>query len=103
MISVSTHILDTSSGVPASGVGVALIRSDTEEVVGSAATDADGRIGTLGAGLDPGGYRLRFDTEGYGGGFFPHIEVAVRLDGDREHYHIPLLLSPYGYTTYRGS
>lgn len=105
MISISTHVLDTGSGEPASGVEVVLQRRADEEwvEVNSAATDDDGRITGLGYDLTPGAYRIRFDTGGYGNRFYPEVVVAVELDDSSDHYHIPLLLSPFGYSTYRGS
>jgi 5-hydroxyisourate hydrolase len=115
---VSTHILDTVRGEPASGVVVRLERIGTGEI-GQGTTDLDGRITDFGAGLlEPGGYRLVFETGPYlsaehpgrpgsgeqgGGAFFPEIVVTFTADGRRSRYHIPLLLSPYSYTTYRGS
>jgi 5-hydroxyisourate hydrolase len=105
MTTLSTHILDTASGRPASGVDVVLeARSGggwAEVARGS--TDGDGRIGDLGSDLHSGDHRVRFDTEDYGNEFYPEISIIFRLDGGEEHYHIPLLLSPFGYTTYRGS
>ncbi len=105
MISISTHVLDTGSGEPASNVRVVLQRRAGEEwvEVNSAVTDGDGRVGGLGADLAAGAYRIRFDTGGYGNRFYPEVEVAVDLDDSSDHYHIPLLLSPFGYSTYRGS
>lgn len=107
MATLSTHVLDTSRGRPATGVRVTLMSPAGEEV-GVGATDADGRVGALGTGdLPPGDYRLRFDTAAYFeaagvAGFYPEVVVAFTL-GDDEHYHVPLLLNPYGYSTYRGS
>ncbi len=105
MISISTHVLDTGSGKPAAGVRVTLDRRASEgwEEVNSATTDGDGRVADLGSDLAPGSYRLRFDTGAYGNQFYPEVAVAVDLDDSSEHYHIPLLLSPFGYSTYRGS
>ena len=105
MVSISTHVLDTGSGEPAAGMGVVLQwREDEEWVeVHSATTDADGRVTGLGSDLATGAYRVRFDTGGYGNRFYPEVVVAVDLDDSSDHYHIPLLLSPFGYSTYRGS
>lgn len=105
MISISTHVLDTGTGEPASGLRVVLDRSAGEEwvEVNTAVTDGDGRLSDLGSGLAPGAYRVRFDTGGYGNRFYPEVVVAVELDDSSDHYHIPLLLSPFGYSTYRGS
>lgn len=105
MISISTHVLDTGSGAPASDVRVTLQRGAGEDWVelNSAVTDGDGRVADLGSELAPGAYRIRFETGDYGNRFYPEVVVAVELDDSSDHYHIPLLLSPYGYSTYRGS
>jgi 5-hydroxyisourate hydrolase len=110
---VTTHVLDTASGRPAEGVPVVLERAaqgGAWEVVGRGTTDADGRQRELGPALAAGRYRLRFDTAAYFArsgrpAFFPEVAVVFAIDGDdaREHEHVPLLLSPYGYSTYRGS
>jgi 5-hydroxyisourate hydrolase len=100
MSQVSTHVLDTSLGRPATGVTVTLEHRDA--VVARGTTDADGRIADLGPDrLDPGTYRLRFDTAGRSA-FFPEVLIAFVVE-DGGHLHVPLLLSPHGYTTYRGS
>ncbi|HET9895339.1 MAG TPA: hydroxyisourate hydrolase [Streptosporangiaceae bacterium] len=110
MSGLSTHILDTVRGEPASGVVVRLETAGAELARGM--TDADGRISDFGVGVLPAGvYRLVFETEGYlgcdapGGGaaFFPEVVVTFRADGQRPRYHVPLLLSSYSYATYRGS
>ncbi|HEV7876247.1 MAG TPA: hydroxyisourate hydrolase [Nocardioides sp.] len=100
MSQVSTHVLDTALGRPAAGVAVTLEQDGG--VVARGTTGTDGRVAALGPDrLDPGIYRLRFDTAALSG-FFPEVLVAfVVADGD--HLHVPLLLSPHGYTTYRGS
>ena len=93
--SVSTHVLDTGAGAPAAGVAVELRRGD--ELVAGAETDADGRA-RLADGLEPGTYRLVFQPPSP---FFTRVELTVELtDG---HYHVPLLVSPFGCATYRGS
>jgi 5-hydroxyisourate hydrolase len=92
---ISTHVLDTANGRPAAGVRVELFRGD--EPVASAETDADGRIREL-ADVEAGVYRLVFHPPSP---FFRRIELEVEL-GEGNH-HIPLLISPYGCTTYRGS
>jgi 5-hydroxyisourate hydrolase len=108
MSSVTTHVLDTSRGVPAEGVAVALERygADGWDVVARASTDADGRVRDLGP-VPVGRYRLRFDTGAYlgGGAFYPEVSVqfAVQEGEDHLHLHLPLLLNPFGYSTYRGS
>lgn len=103
MASLSTHILDTSRGRPATGVAVFLEARDGTPIA-DALTDDDGRVAALADNLDPGGYLLRFATGAYlgDGAFYPEVTVAFTVDAD-EHYHVPLLLNPYGYSTYRGS
>ncbi len=105
MTSLSTHVLDTGLGRPATGIEVSLERLEDGEwaAAGSGVTDGDGRVGDLGEGLESGTYRLRFDTGDYGNLFFPEVQIVVNLEGSQAHYHVPVLLSPYGYTTYRGS
>ena len=103
MSQVTTHVLDTAAGRPAAGVPVTLEADGG--VLASATTGADGRVGDLGPDLlAPGTYRLRFDTAAYAGdsAFFPEVVVAFVVEGDA-HHHVPLLLSPFGYSTYRGS
>jgi 5-hydroxyisourate hydrolase len=94
--SLSTHVLDTGLGEPAPGVRVQLLRGD--EAVGAGETDADGRIPELASGLDPGDYRLVFHPPSP---FFRRVELEISLDDG--HYHVPLLVSPYGCASYRGS
>jgi 5-hydroxyisourate hydrolase len=94
-VSLSTHVLDVERGRPASGVRVELWRDD---LLSAAETDADGRIAELGADLEPGVYRLLFRPQSP---FFRGIGVEVELEDG--HYHVPLLVSSYGCTTYRGS
>ena len=105
MIGLSTHVLDTESGQPAVGVTVRLERSSDGgwQHVGDGITDDDGRMAALGVALGSGVYRLVFATGDAGNLFFPEVHVIVDLDDARDHYHVPLLLSSYGYTTYRGS
>jgi 5-hydroxyisourate hydrolase len=109
MTTITTHVLDTARGRPAAGVPISLERAtgDGWEAVGSAATDADGRVRELGPlGPDPAGrYRLTFDTGAYLGtdAFYPQVSIDFRVEQSEDHYHVPLLLSPYGYSTYRGS
>ena len=93
-------MLDTAAGRPAAGVAVSLESPDG--VVATGTTDADGRIGQLGPErLDPATDRLIFDT-GAHSPFFPEVVIAFVIDGET-HFHVPLLLSPFGYSTYRGS
>jgi 5-hydroxyisourate hydrolase len=95
-ISISTHVLDTGRGKPAAGVEVELFREG--DLVASGRTDADGRIGGLADGLEPGDYRLAFRPPSE---FFRRVELEITLvDG---HYHVPLLVSPYSCASYRGS
>ncbi len=95
-VSVSTHVLDTSTGRPAEGVRVELARR--REPVASGTTDADGRISNLASDLEPGRYELMFWPQTP---FFHKVELEIELaDG---HYHVPLLVSPYGCASYRGS
>ncbi len=110
MSAVTTHVLDAGAGVPAAGVGVRLDRlGDTAELVAEGVTDGDGRVGDLGpAALEPGTYRLTFATgEWFAAAdratFYPYVVVVFALDGTRPHHHVPLLLSPFAYSTYRGS
>jgi 5-hydroxyisourate hydrolase len=105
MTSLSTHVLDTAQGRPASGVSVTLERSVDGgwQPVAEDVTDDQGRIPSLGLALDSGIYRLVFATGDAGNPFFPEVHLIVDLDGSEEHYHVPVLLSPFGYTTYRGS
>ena len=104
MSQVTTHVLDSARGVPAAGVPVQL--SGPDGLIASSQTNADGRVTTLGPeSLDPGAYTLTFDTATYFGAtpaFYPRVCIEFTVGGD-EHYHVPLLLSPFGYSTYRGS
>lgn len=104
MSTLSTHVLDTATGEPAVGVGLHLSRSDDDgwEQLATAVTDDDGRAGGFGE-LGAGTYRLGFETGAYGNEFYPFVHVVFVVDERRDHYHVPLLLSPFGYTTYRGS
>jgi 5-hydroxyisourate hydrolase len=105
---VTTHVLDAARGRPASGVPVALLAPDGA-VVARAATDTDGRVRDLGPrALEPGTYRISFDTAAYftatgQSGFYPEVVVAFTVGASSEHHHVPLLLSPFAYSTYRGS
>jgi 5-hydroxyisourate hydrolase len=103
-MSLSTHVLDTARGTPTAGVSVRLHRLDGETwtMIAQGATDADGRLRDWvpPSEWDSGRYRLLFETDG---AFFPEVAVVFDVrEPDRPH-HVPLLLSPYGYTTYRGS
>ena len=107
---ISTHVLDVERGVPAAGVSVALFRLTDDggsELLAEHETDADGRVRDLldGAALAESVYQLVFDVASYHGdeGFFGGMAVGIRVDDTRRSYHVPLLLSPYLMTTYRGS
>jgi 5-hydroxyisourate hydrolase len=108
---ISTHVLDTSRGRPAAGVTVRLERAEDSrwKPVGSGVTDGDGRArDLLSSAPAEGRYRLTFDTAAYftaAGAtvFYPEVSVTFTVQGDEDHYHVPLLLNPFGYSTYRGS
>lgn len=112
---ITTHVLDTSRGRPAGGVPVSLSRSIHDhaswELLAESKTDADGRVSDLLApgSLQPGTYRLRFDTATYfaqigvDSFFYPWAEIVFHVHDLHTHYHVPLLLNPFGYSTYRGS
>lgn len=112
MRQVTTHILDTSSGKPASGVRVIFSKWQQEswKLISEKKTNIDGRISDLlseNEVLDSGNYQLRFETKSYfsekgNDTFYPYIEIVFEIK-DQEHYHVPLLLNPFGYSTYRGS
>jgi 5-hydroxyisourate hydrolase len=114
MSAITTHVLDTSLGRPAAGVPVVLERRVSDHawaMVGSGETDFDGRLRTLMAAdapLVPGTYRLIFDTLRYFDAvgvraFYPSIAIMFEAAEGEAHYHVPVLVSPFGYTTYRGS
>ncbi len=108
---VTTHVLDTGTGKPAAGVAVTFHRLDGERwtKIAAGATDDDGRIKSLGPDqLSSGTYRLGFDTGSYyrAAGietFFPEVTLTFAVSESQDHYHVPLLLSPFAYSTYRGS
>ena len=110
---ITTHVLDTARGRPATGMRVALARvsaDGTAQPVGEGTTDADGRLRDLGdpAALGPGRYRLVFHTGAWFAthritGFYPEVAIDFTVTDVTEHHHVPLLLSPFGYATYRGS
>ncbi|MEV4266437.1 hydroxyisourate hydrolase [Kribbella sp. NPDC049584] len=104
MSSLSTHVLDTALGRPAQGVPVQLYHDDV--VLATGTTNDDGRL-ALTQRLEPGIYRLWFDVLSYATAtgqdiFFPEVAVTFTIDDER-HYHVPLLLSPFAFSTYRGS
>ena len=105
---ISTHVLDTERGAPASGVHVTLYRVDVGDGrpirMTQAMTDGDGRIrDLLDRPLQAGDYRLEFDVAQEDGSFFTKIAVDLRIEDTSRSYHVPLLLAPYSMTTYRGS
>lgn len=111
-MAISTHVLDTARGRPAAEVAVLLERRDDDgwATVSRASTDDDGRVGDLLAGgtLEAGVHRLTFATGDYHRAhdvraFHPEVAIVFEVTDPDEHHHVPLLLSPYGYTTYRGS
>jgi 5-hydroxyisourate hydrolase len=106
-MSVSTHVLDAVRGVPARGLGVRLERDDGT-LIAAGVTDGDGRVGDFAGDIEAGVYRLRFDVENYWGGqatetFYPEVLVTFRVTSAGAKHHVPLLLSPFAYSTYRGS
>jgi len=110
---ITTHVLDTSTGRPAAGLAVVLdvLGPDGWQRLGEGTTDRDGRVADIlpdGRPLEAGVYRLTFDTGGYFSaqgitGFYPEVVVTFQVSDPAEHHHVPLLLGPFGYSTYRGS
>ena len=109
---ISTHVLDLMAGRPASGVRVTLARFDNDAwtVIGGAVTNRDGRVKSVSGSrrLKAGIYELSFETGAYfkkrkTRAFHPWVTITVHVADAGAHYHVPLLLSPYGYTTYRGT
>ena len=113
MSPITTHVLDTHTGQPGRGMPLALSRRGADGhyvVLASGVTNDDGRVRELLAPgtLTPGVYQMRFDTAAYFArhgtkGFYPEAVICFEIEDTDQHYHIPLLLSPFGYTTYRGS
>ena len=114
MSAITTHVLDLSLGKPGAGIRVRLeyrSQSGGWQTIGDGVTDADGRINDLasaGWDLQPGNYRLGFETGPYFllrdvECFFPQVTISFVVKDPAQHYHVPLLLSPFGYSTYRGS
>jgi 5-hydroxyisourate hydrolase len=104
-VSISTHVLDAAEGRPAAGVGLAVSHRSGGgwRELSRVVTGEDGRVTGL-ASPEPGAYRIVFDTGSYfPDGFFPEVSVVFRVDDPDGHYHVPLLLSPFSYSTYRGS
>ena len=108
---ITTHVLDTARGRPAAGVPVTLefqLLDGRWAEIGRGETDSDGRLRTLSPPDEPsvpGAYRLTFGTQSYLGeeSFYPEVQILFAIHDAKQHYHVPLLLSPFGYTTYRGS
>jgi 5-hydroxyisourate hydrolase len=111
MSTVTTHVLDTSLGRPAAGVPVRLehLADGEPSLVAEASTDDDGRVREFGPdGLPPGTYRVVFDTAAYftrsgQRTFYPDVAVSFLVEAADGHYHVPLVLSPFAYSTYRGT
>ncbi len=113
MTQITSHILDTSRGSPAAGVLITLMQQKDDDwlMLGSASTNEDGRVSDF-TGFDKalpeGVYKLTFYLSDYYNklsqqSFYPYVDVAFEIQGDGQHYHVPLLLNPFGYSTYRGS
>ena len=112
MSPITTHILDTSKGLPAKGMNVVLYQQENNnwKEVGKGTTNDDGRATDLLQGetqISFGVYKLKFDTKSYFEelsvqAFYPFVEIVFEVK-DHRHHHVPLLLNPYGYSTYRGS
>ena len=105
---ITTHILDTSAGRPAAGVTVALLEGS--RLIASGSTDDDGRVADWDKTfqLESTDYTLRFDVGPYfarnsKASIYSDIQIKFKVDSINEHYHVPLLLNPFGYSTYRGS
>ena len=114
-VRITSHVLDVSRGTPAAGIVVRLEHrsgeADDWRLVGQSATNADGRVTDLSpasAPVEAGQYRLTFETRPYFAGqkvstLYPAVVIVIDAAAGEAHYHVPLLLSPFGYTTYRGS
>ena len=113
-MTLSTHVLDATTGWPAAGVQIRLEHGADAgwAPAGQGQTDADGRLRLAGQGgagdFDPGVYRITFGTGTYftargSASFYPEVTITFEMTARDEHYHVPLLLSPYAYSTYRGS
>jgi 5-hydroxyisourate hydrolase len=112
MSAITSHVLDTSTGAPVAGleVSLALLEGSSFREIGRGLTDADGRIQQLlgGSALVRGTYRLSFEVGAHyqtaaRPSFYDRIEIQFQVTSLEQHYHVPLLLSPFGYSTYRGS
>ena len=99
---ISTHVLDTAKGHPAAGIAITL--ENDRGVLARGVTNADGRLKLIDEAPEAGTYRITFDTGGYDPhGFFPRVVIEFSVREGAQNYHVPLLLSPFGYSTYRGS
>ena len=114
MSPITTHVLDIALGRPARGITVIIERRIEQgewSELARGATDADGRVSQFEmprASLEGGTYRLRFETAAYfrsqgGTWLYPEIHLVIQIDDPARHYHVPVLLSPFGYSTYRGT
>ncbi len=111
MSAITTHVLDTARGRPAAGVPVRLeaVMSDGSSTLAEATTNEDGRVPELGPDeIESGTFRLTFDTASYfqatgQPAFFPEVSITFAVDDPSQHYHVPVLLSPFALSTYRGS
>jgi 5-hydroxyisourate hydrolase len=104
---ITTHVLDTSRGKPAAQIAVTLeqLAGTSWQELARGVTNADGRVEdwiTPGSRAEVGTYRITFDTRAYSP-FYPSVSILFQLEHPEQHYHVPLLLNPYGYSTYRGS
>jgi 5-hydroxyisourate hydrolase len=112
MTRITTHVLNTSKGIPATGIKVVLYigNGSSWQQLATGMTDQSGRVsdfGVVGHTMVPGTYKLTFDTGAYFEAmavvsFYPYVEIVFEVTA-QEHYHVPLLLNPYGYSTYRGT
>ena len=107
---ITTHILDTSAGEPAAGVEVRLSRDGTSDILAAGVTNADGRVEKWSQSfeLELANYTLSFDVDDYFSSrgeksFYSTIQISFKIASSDQHYHVPLLLNPFGYSTYRGS
>ena len=104
---ISTHVLDTGTGMPAAGIRVTLSRLDVGQApirMTQVLTDGDGRVrDLLERPLFAGDYRLEFDVAGEGGTFFTRVAIDISVADTARSYHVPLLMAPFSLTTYRGS
>jgi len=106
MSAITTHVLDTARGCPAAGIPVVLEKLSEGWIrIGTGTTNSDGRVKAL-LGENPlteGTWRITFELTDYQEGFYPYAAIVFRITDASQHHHVPLLLSPYGYSTYRGS